>query len=321
MDLQLSARRKDSRRLHDALQLRPLLRSFFSALKSGGRRACWAHTLRVADALQTAAKYKAKVLCAVAGTAGKDILPRLGALLDIQPITDVVRIQDFNTFTRPIYAGNALQTVQCQQHPRVRRWKKGAVFCKEAPRKIFQRPRGKAGAKPASDCATTHSSGGSSHACSGRCVSAAQNFVEEILQDSTKPQLGSAQIVVSGGRGFRCREDFVGLLEPLREKLGAALGATRAAVDLGFVSNDLQVGQTGKIVAPNLYMAFGLSGASQHVAGMRGAKAIVAVNKDPEAPIFKICDFYLVGDIYKVLPELTEKIRPQQAPSGAATGP
>ncbi|KAL8446824.1 hypothetical protein Emag_004585 [Eimeria magna] len=193
-----------------------------------------------------------------------------------------------DVFMRPVYAGNALQTLRIRESPKVLTFRASAFS--PAPTSpdllcpieeiIFQ-------------------------------SNTRVDVISEDLQDPEKPQIGTARRVISGGRGIRTKADFDRLLEPLRKKLGAAVGATRAAVDLGFAPNDFQVGQTGKVVAPDLYIAVGLSGAIQHVAGMSSSKVIVAVNKDPEAPIFQVCDFYLVGDLYKIIPELTEKLKEQ----------
>ncbi|KAL8424631.1 hypothetical protein Efla_004254 [Eimeria flavescens] len=232
---------------------------------------------------------KPEVICAASGTVGKDVLPRLGGLLDVQPVTDVVAVQaSRNVFTRPVYAGNALQTLRARGSPKVLTFRAAAF----SPAPVSR-----------------------SDPCPLENVefeaSTRVTLISEDLEDPNKPQLSTAAVVVSGGRGIRTKADFHKLLGPLRKKLGAALGATRAVVDLEFVPNDLQVGQTGKIVAPKLYVAVGLSGAVQHLAGMRSAKVVVAINKDADAPICKASDFYLVGDLYKIIPELTEKLQQQ----------
>ncbi|KAK1318715.1 hypothetical protein QJS10_CPB04g00810 [Acorus calamus] len=223
---------------------------------------------------------------------GKNVLPRAAALLDVSPITDVTEILEPRLFIRPIYAGNALCTVRYT----------GANPCM-----LTIRP---------TSFSLPHNADTTSDAASISQVDLS-TFTEDTLGKSTwlnntsqnteRPDLGNANIVVTGGRGLKSAENFK-LLEKLAEKLGAAVGATRAAVDAEFVPNDLQVGQTGKIVAPQLYMAFGVSGAIQHLAGMRDSKVIVAINKDADAPIFQVADYGLVADLFKVIPEMLEKI-------------
>lgn len=219
-------------------------------------------------------------------TAGKSILPRLGALLDVQPISDIIKVNDETTFVRPIYAGNALATV------------------KSTDSKILLSVRSSA-FEPAQ-------SGDNSAAVDSFAPSSAPagniELVDQQLTSSERPDLGSASTVISGGRGLKDKETFEKLIEPLAAKLNAAVGALRAAVDSGFCDNSLQVGQTGKIVAPDLYIAVGISGAIQHLAGMKDSKVIVAINKDPDAAIFNVADVGLVGDLNEVIPELTEKL-------------
>ncbi|XP_031737551.1 electron transfer flavoprotein subunit alpha, mitochondrial-like, partial [Cucumis sativus] len=230
---------------------------------------------------------------AASGSFGKNILPRAAALLDVSPVTDVVAISESRQFVRPIYAGNALCTVRYT----------GADPCMLTIRStsfpVPARSVELASNKSAISQVDLSMLGGDSIGKS--------RYVKQTSPEAERPDLANARVVVTGGRGLKTAENFK-MIEKLAEKLGAAVGATRAAVDAGFVPNDLQVGQTGKIVAPKLYMAFGVSGAIQHLAGIRDSKVIVAVNKDADAPIFKVADYGVVGDLFEVIPKLLEKL-------------
>jgi electron transfer flavoprotein alpha subunit len=223
-------------------------------------------------------------IVAAATTTGKNFMPRVAALLDVMQISDIVKVLAPDTFERLIYAGNAVQTVRSKD-------KKKVITVRTA---AFQATG--TGGNAAIESASAASDPG---------ISA---FAGAELSKSERPELTSAKIIISGGRAMQSRENFAKYIEPVADKLGAAVGASRAAVDAGYAPNDWQVGQTGKVVAPELYIAVGISGAIQHLAGMKDSKVIVAINKDEEAPIFQVADYGIVGDLYKVLPELTEEL-------------
>ena len=222
---------------------------------------------------------------APATTTGKNIAPRVAAMLDVMQISDILSVEGADTFTRPIYAGNAIATVKSKDAKKVITVR-GTAFNKAA----------------------AEGGSGTVEAIAAGSASGKSSFVGAELSKSERPELTSAKVIVSGGRAFGSNDQFHALLDPLADKLGAAVGASRAAVDAGYAPNDYQVGQTGKIVAPEVYIAIGISGAIQHLAGMKDSRTIVAINKDEEAPIFQVADVGLVGDLFKIVPELTEKL-------------
>ena len=243
---------------------------------------------QVAEAVEAvvvplAANYDA--ILAPSSSSGKNFAPRIAAHLDVAPISDIVEVVDASTFVRPIYAGNALETVQTS----------------DAKKVITVRPT-VFKAAPEGGSAPIETIDAPAPAASAR-------FVGEEVVKSERPELGAAKIIVSGGRAMGSADEFHAVIEPLADKLGAAVGASRAAVDAGFVPNDYQVGQTGKVVAPDLYIAIGISGAIQHLAGMKDSKVIVAINNDGDAPIFKVADYGLVADYKAAVPELMEALK------------
>jgi electron transfer flavoprotein alpha subunit len=225
-------------------------------------------------------------LVAAHSNLGKNIFPRVAAMLDVSQLSDVMEIKSVDTFVRPLYAGNAIATLQTSEKTKI----------------ITIRPTSFPKAKAGSQEAQVEEYNGEIP------KNETSKFLGATIVKSDRPQLASAQTIVSGGRSFKTKENFETLLYPLASKLKAAVGATRAAVEADICPNDLQIGQTGKIVAPELYIAIGISGAIQHLAGMKDAKVIAAINKDPEAPIFQVADVGLVADLFKVVPELTQKL-------------
>jgi len=239
----------------------------------------------VAALVVSIAKNYSHVL-APATSNGKNVMPRVAALLDVQQISDIVAVESPDTFVRPIYAGNALATVQS----------------KDAIKVITVRTTG-------FDAVAESGGSGTVEKVDAPADSGLSSFVGREVSKSERPELTSAKIIVSGGRGMANGENFKTVLEPLADALGAGMGASRAAVDAGFVPNDWQVGQTGKIVAPDLYIAVGISGAIQHLAGMKDSRVIVAINKDEEAPIFSVADYGIVGDLFQVVPQIVEALK------------
>jgi electron transfer flavoprotein alpha subunit len=223
-------------------------------------------------------------ILAAATSTGKNVMPRVAALLDVMQISEIIKVVAPGTFERPIYAGNAIETVQSTDATKVITVRTAAFAA-----------TGGGGSAPVEKIAAAP-------------APEVSRFKDETLAKSERPELASARVVISGGRGMRNAANFKTLIEPIADKLGAAMGASRAAVDAGYAPNDWQVGQTGKAVAPDLYIAVGISGAIQHLAGMKDSKVIVAINKDEEAPIFQVADYGLVGDLFTILPALNEEL-------------
>jgi electron transfer flavoprotein alpha subunit len=223
-------------------------------------------------------------ILAAATSTGKNVMPRVAALLDVMQISEIIKVTAPDTFERPIYAGNAIETVQSTDAKKIITVRTAAFAAIAGGGSA---PVEKIAAAPAPEIS---------------------RFKDETLAKSERPELASARVVISGGRGMQNADNFKTLIEPIADKLGAAMGASRAAVDAGYAPNDWQVGQTGKVVAPDLYIAVGISGAIQHLAGMKDSKVIVAINKDEEAPIFQIADYGLVGDLFAILPALNEEL-------------
>ena len=223
-------------------------------------------------------------ILAAATSTGKNVMPRVAALLDVMQISEIIKVAAPDTFERPIYAGNAIETVQSTDAKKI-------ITVRAA---AFQATGG-GGSAPVEKIAAA-------------AAPEISRFKDEVLGKSERPELASARVVISGGRGMQNADNFKTLIEPIADKLGAAMGASRAAVDAGYAPNDWQVGQTGKAVAPDLYIAVGISGAIQHLAGMKDSKVIVAINKDEEAPIFQVADYGLVGDLFAILPALNEEL-------------
>ena len=257
----------------------------------------------IVSLVQDQAQYQYSHILTSAGTSGKDYQPRVAALLDVAQISDIISVESADTFKRPIYAGKAIATVQSSDIIKVITVRSSAFTLASMTANSLKIKKESLNTEPSAIENQVSVVELSAQADSGKSV-----FIKAELTQSSRPELTTAKVVISGGRGMQNADNFE-LLYTLADQLNAAVGASRAAVDAGFVANDLQIGQTGKIVAPDLYIAVGISGAIQHIAGITGSKVIVAINNDPDAPIFDVADYGLVADLFEVLPELTAVLK------------